>query len=335
MTQEFKIVGKIDLSKNDDRRKHKKTEETFDFSEFHKPLDEKVEKMSQDINQRYYTVDEENKRHDFVKNDASIDMDGYPNSFFDRQKADKYINDLEKIFMDKVGQNKVEWESSRENKSGIMAEKTAVVLLHKVLGEGFLVVRSSRYDDYKGYDTFIVDLETGNPICGVDEMGANDTTSLMKKGDKIYDRVVSKNGAYIQYGAIIRDQKLERRSLKNVPAFYLAIDRKDLAAVLPHISEDETNTEELRVVQGLVSSLEQQLKNLYWEFDGESYEDLKKRKDELKQELEELKKGNDGIFPQTEEGRSWKKEMGKNNLKMNIMSFKKSLAKMKALAGIK
>ncbi len=328
--QEFKVVGKIDLASLEKFNKPKRgmTEKVSGFDEYQNILDEKLGIMAQEINGHY---------GDFVSADGSISMDSYPEDFFDRRRADEYIKKLEDIFITQSGQNRETWEREREKKAGIVAEKVLVLLFHKMMGKadnGFVTVRASRYDDYHGIDTVIIDKETGNPICGFDEMSADEDDSLRQKGSKIYNQIVSYDGALIQYGAIIKDGKLQKRTLKNVPAFYLAISKKELEEVLPNLAGEDVSAQEIKIFQSLVSSLEQQLKNIYREYDGE-YNELRLIRNRLLKELEELKESQPGIsLSQTEAGRDWKKAMGENNLKMNIANFKKSLAKMKKLAGI-
>ncbi len=319
------IVGKMDLSQFD---KKPKVEKSVGFDEHQAGLDRQLAKMAQQINSQYGF---------FVAENAGISLDSYPADFYDRAKADKYVADLENIFIEKSGQSREVWEKEREKKSGIVAEKSLVLLFHKIMGgrgNGFLTVRSSTFDDYHGVDTVIIDEETGNPICGFDEMSANENKSLQEKGEKISRKVISQNGAYIQYGAIIRDGKLEKRALKNVPAFYLALSQKDLEEVLPNLAEETVSPVELKVFQRLIMSLEQQLANIYWQFNGD-HESLKQRKAELMQELEVLKNSQAGTsLSQTDAGRTWKKAMGENNLQINILNFKKSLVKMKKMAGL-
>ncbi|HNX11252.1 MAG TPA: hypothetical protein PKI61_03870 [bacterium] len=328
MGQEFKPLGKIDLSQFDKYAKKPKAEKLAGFSEYQQGLDKQLKKVAQEINDSYGY---------FVSDDAAIALDSYPPDFYDRSRAEKYISDTENIFIEKSGLSREAWEKDRETKMGIIAEKVLILLFHKITGgqgNGFITVRSSRFDDYHGIDTVIIDEETGNPICGVDEMSANENHSLENKGEKISDRIISKNGAYIQYGAVIKNGKLEKRVLKNVPAFYLALSQKDLEEVLPFLEGEEASPVEKKIFQRLVLSLEQQLKNLYWEFDGD-YNTLKDRREALLLELEEIKKNQtDLALSKTDIGREWKKSMGENNLKLNILHFKKSLAKMKKMAGL-
>jgi hypothetical protein len=322
------IVGHMDLSQFDKYAKKPSTEKVVGFAEYQAGLDQQLEKVAQQINDRYGF---------FVDQDASISLDSYPDDFYDRAKAEKYIADLENIFIEKSGQSREVWEQEREKKNGIVAEKALVLLFHKMMGgrgNGFLTVRSSRFDDYHGVDTVIIDEETGNPICGFDEMSDNENQSLEQKGEKISRKMIAHNGAHIQYGAIIRNGQLAKRALKNVPAFYLAISQKDLEELLPNLEKEEAGPAELKIFQRLITSLEQQLTNIYWEFNG-NYPDLKQKKEKLLQELEALKKSQAGtsLF-ETEAGQNWKKAMGENNLQINILNFKKSLVKMKKMAGL-
>ncbi|PIT95151.1 hypothetical protein COT98_00990 [Candidatus Falkowbacteria bacterium CG10_big_fil_rev_8_21_14_0_10_39_9] len=325
------IVGKLDLSQFDRRPKAEKSvaSKKTGFNEYQESLDRQLDKMAGQINDQYGY---------FVDKTANISLDSYPADFYDRAKADKYVDDLKNIFVEKSGQSREVWEKEQEKKDGIVTEKVLVLLFHKIMGargDGFLTVRSSTFDDYHGVDTVIIDEESGNAICGFDEMSANENTSLAEKGDKISRKVISRNGAYIQYGATIKDQKLEKKSLKNVPAFYLALSHKDLEEVLPNLEGKDVGPVELKTFQKLITSLEQQLANLYWEFDDVDIAVLHQKQEDLKKEKEIIKKNNPDIpFFEMEAGRNWRKAQGENNFRINILNFKKSLVKMKKMAGL-
>ena len=67
-----------------------------------------------------------------------------------------------------------EYETDKDKSMRILSdcfEQIVPIILTKVAPERLIVVRSSKYDDYRnGVDTIIIDRETGNIICSVDEV---------------------------------------------------------------------------------------------------------------------------------------------------------------------
>lgn len=135
------------------------------------------------------------------------------------------------------------YEMKQENKMSSKWEKAAVILLSRVLGSQFIVVRSSIYDDYhNGTDTIIVDKESGAVICAIDLV--NDQV-----GGKRYDEKIkkfaknSKTGGKIDFCITMEkdisgQNKLVRESLSEVPKFFLPVDERDLKQLLEETSSD-------------------------------------------------------------------------------------------------
>ncbi len=332
MTEKFgqnklKIVGKIDLSQFE----KKKTDSFEKRKNNYEILDNSLKAMAEKVNAEYGY---------FLKPDGSIDMMADDYLFSNKGVDMEYIVDKEKIFASKDGLGREQWAEKREQSPGIVTEKLLTLVLHKFLGDNFIVARTATFDDYyHGVDNLIIDKETGTPICGFDEMGADEETSYRQKGEKIYNSIIKRNGVYVKYGATIRHEseepnpagELYKKSLKNVPAFYLSMGKEDLNALLPLVGQDGKSAAELAVFERLLRSIETQLGSLYKDYINLD-RDLAARRHELLLEQEELKdRLGDPDWSQTNEGRNWKWRMGKNNLRLNIKNFQKSLDKMKAI----
>ncbi len=159
----------------------------------------------------------------------------------------------------------------RENKEvskSNQAEMAITALMHKVLKERFLVVRTSIFDDYKnGIDNLILDKETGAVICAFDEVLENDGDRIRgasKKIEKIKRSAIS-GGTRAKYGVSLSNKKIVRAKAESVPVFYLAIESKDLAGLTNDLyyGQDGTTTDiENKLFAYLVRSIEEQKKML-------------------------------------------------------------------------
>lgn len=150
-------------------------------------------------------------------------------------------------------------EASKANQ----AEMVITALLHKVLKEKFLVVRSAMFDDYKhGIDNLILDKETGAVICAFDEVIENvgdRERGASKKIEKI-KKIAVKGGTEAKYGIALRGEALTRAHPRNIPVFYLTLEGKDLIELTDLLSrEGDTLTEaEQRLYAHLVGSIKEQ-----------------------------------------------------------------------------
>jgi hypothetical protein len=299
--QEFKIIGKIDLDK------FKKPEKP-NFGEM---LNTKLKAMSERINDRYGY---------FLKSDGSVAMDSPAYQFPDKDLDQSFVENKEEEFAAKKKITHAAWSAEREKVRGIVTEKALTLILDKVLGDDFIIARTATYDDYRhGVDTLIIDKTTGNPICGVDEMGADDAHSYQKKGQKIYD-IINHNGAFVKYGATFKNGALQQKSIKNVPAFYLALDEHDLDKVLPAIAKDELSEAEIDIFGRIISSFDHQIASLYKDYINIDNNPFDLRKELLAEYANQ---------PTNFDLSDWKKRMGQNNLRLNLLNFQKSLQSMK------
>ncbi|MEI7620313.1 MAG: hypothetical protein WCJ57_01955 [Candidatus Falkowbacteria bacterium] len=318
----MKVVGKIDLSQFEKKPKKLESRNNYEKKEnYNEMLNLKLKEMSERVN---------NSFGHFLQSDGSIDMESSSYRFSDKENDRQTIKTKEETFAAGKGQTREKWLEDRENARGIVTEKALTLVLDKILGDDFIIARSSALDDYShGVDTLIVDKKTGAPICGMDEMGAIDNRGYSVKGSKIYDIINKYNGTFIKYGATFRNGELQCKSIKNVPTFYLSLDENDLDKVLPAIANDEISEVEASIFQRLLHSLDSQIATYYKEHTNlkENLFDVKKA---LLLEQDDLKDtfGDEG-WGRTDEGREWKRRMGQNNLRLNILNFQKSLQKMK------
>jgi hypothetical protein len=157
------------------------------------------------------------------------------------------------------------WKDNREKSLSSKLEMSVTSVFHKVLKSEFLVVRASTYDDYhNGADTVIVNKETGDVICAIDEFNDEGDRSAAKqqKAKKTDNR-----GASIRYGLTFKKDnvdgapKLAVGPLSNIPVFYLKLSREELESLLTgmdYSSTDRLNPVELEIFDKLTAYLGEQ-----------------------------------------------------------------------------
>lgn len=156
------------------------------------------------------------------------------------------------------------WKANREKSASSKLEMAVTGVFHKVLKSEFLVVRSSTYDDYhNGADTIIVNKETGDVICAIDEFhDQGDRTAA--KADKA--RKTDGRGTGIKYGLTFEKDaagasKLAAGPIRNIPIFYLKLSREELESLLAGMdcgSTDQLAPVELETFDKLTGYLEKQ-----------------------------------------------------------------------------
>jgi hypothetical protein len=171
----------------------------------------------------------------------------------------------EEAFSQEAGKNLIDWRRDKEKNPASLTEMALTVMLHKFLKDHFIVARSSSFDDYNnGVDQVLVYKETGEVVCGIDEVAVNpsDKDGGAKKAVKL-GNIMAKGGAHIKYGAKLDNGQLVRAEVKNIPAFYMSLGRDELGELLASIKQDqaEISAVEEKIFSRLIESLESQTKN--------------------------------------------------------------------------
>jgi pyruvate dehydrogenase complex dehydrogenase (E1) component len=101
-------------------------------------------------------------------------------------------------------------------------------VFHRILGREFVVASASVYDDYfNGIDTVLVDKETGDVICALDEVHDEEGRARHQKKIESIIKTAKKGGAKIKYGITFEKDdktganKLVQKTISNIPKFYL------------------------------------------------------------------------------------------------------------------
>jgi len=236
----IKILGKIELPP---------TERRINFDLYKIKLEKYLAQMSQEINQEY---------GDFLEVDGSIKMENIS------ELDQKIISSQEESWARDEGKTVDGWKESRGKNPATMAELAVSVLLHKAIGDKFIIARASKFDDYQnGVDNVLIDRENGNIVCGFDEvLGREGNDGSEKKKLKLM-REAERGGINIRYGATIEKGELKRKSFRNIPAFYLGLSKDELGKTLESLDKDaEMSESEKLVLNKLFVSLETQINDL-------------------------------------------------------------------------
>lgn len=149
-------------------------------------------------------------------------------------------------------------------------EMAMTILLHKAFGKRYIIVRSSKYDDYNrdgGIDNVLVDKETGTVICGFDEVRNNPKSHRKaEKGDKVLERARA-GGTELIYGLSIDEGTMKLKSMSNLPLFFLSIDEDEYEELIGSLQYGERrytnlNDVEKKYIEKIRTSISDQQKQL-------------------------------------------------------------------------
>jgi len=198
-------------------------------------------------------------------------IDDHKKSVYDAQRS--HSGSFEKIVQDRyLNTYGIETEEGivahyrqeQSKKLSNQAEMAITALLHKILKDRFLVVRSSEIDDYfHGMDNLILDKETGALICAFDEVLENpsDSEKVSPKIQKVQN-ILSKGGAEVSYGiALTNEKKLVRSHVRHIPVFHLNLKKADLMILTENLGDNfdgAVSDNERRIFTQLVDSIEEQ-----------------------------------------------------------------------------
>jgi len=252
----------IDLSRFEKEKREKEITRDKNLESYLPFLNDSMQKIA------------ENNNHDFpgfLDSDNRIAISGYD------EEIDKKIVEKDELkFSLKENKTLANWQIDKEKDSSNLTEISITILLHKVLGNDFIVARSSAYDDYRnGVDQVIIYKPTGEVVCGIDEviLRTGDADSVVKS-EKL-QKVMLAGGANVKYGAklnrvvskvaekkyeFIEKGGLVRSEVEHVPAFYMALSKLELGELLENLKNNPNKTSEfeLAIFRKLLNSLELQ-----------------------------------------------------------------------------
>lgn len=150
------------------------------------------------------------------------------------------------------------WKENKSREKNSQMEMAVTLLLSKMLGQGFLVLRTAAIDDYDhGVDNIILDFHTGEVVGAFDEVHQSDNGErLAKKKDKIHT-VAKRGGAKVRYGLKLENGVLTRAELRGVPVFYLGLTSEELDELVGALRDDDAEVMEV-IFKKLIDSLKLQ-----------------------------------------------------------------------------
>lgn len=234
----------------------------IDLSQFDRPKkDLNPDKYLSQLKDRLSLLAQESNQSfpGFLNNEGRIILAGP-----EAQGDEALVRAQEDGFSQGVHKSLEEWHRTTERNPANLTEMALTVMLHKFLKEKFIVARSSTYDDYNnGVDQVLVYKETGEVVCGFDEViGNNGDDGGLKKAAKL-ERLMARGGARIKYGAKKVGTELVRGEVREIPAFYMSLSKAELAELLESLSSssERISAPEEKLFEKLINSLETQTLN--------------------------------------------------------------------------
>jgi len=150
-------------------------------------------------------------------------------------------------------------------KEGEQFEVIKTIIFNKFLGNDFVAVRSSLYDDFKnGVDNIILDKKTGNLICAFDEVASISGKEFEDKKEKVLSKNIKQKGVKLKYGIYLKGEKIDLGPIQNIPLFYLALPSDRLKEAIKKLSpslEEKTDYEK-KLFEFFISLIKHQIKTL-------------------------------------------------------------------------
>lgn len=159
-----------------------------------------------------------------------------------------------------------EWLEGEEKEKSKQLEMVVTILLHKAFGDKYIVVRSSKYDDYtRGVDNVIVNKETGAIICAVDDVRENQwNNNRESEKDRVILNKTRAGGAELIYGFTLDDnKKIKLASFDNLPIFRLGLTEDEYYEIVnaveyKHGEANKLNEVEKKILDKILASIRAQ-----------------------------------------------------------------------------
>lgn len=169
------------------------------------------------------------------------------------EKPKQPLSQKEQERLDTENKAKVQtWLEEEERKKSKQLEMVVTILLHKAFGDKYIVVRSSKYDDYtRGVDNVIVNKETGAIICAVDDVRENQWNDDRESGkDRVILDKTRAGGAELIYGFTLdANKKIKLASLDNLPIFRLGLTEDEYDEIVNAVEYKSGETNELNEIE--------------------------------------------------------------------------------------
>jgi hypothetical protein len=241
---DIKVGNKIKIDERNYNRPRRRLESFLPLMK--QKLAQKVEEYNQDY------------KCSWLDKGATISMSEHP----DWQKDEAVCDEQEQQWAREMSKGHEQWQSDKEKNSADLTEIALTLSLQRLLPANLMVVRSARYDDYNnGVDQLIIDRDSGSVVCGIDEVINRQGNSGPSKKEKKVVRKMLRGGAQVKYGARVEKSILYLESLKNIPAFYLSLEKNELLNLCESLEKEEATAGERALLANLQTSLDEQIKS--------------------------------------------------------------------------
>ncbi len=240
---DIKVGDKIELDEQNYSRPRRRLESFLPL------MKQKLAQQAEMYNQDYECS--------WLDKDVTISMVEHP----DWQEDEAIANEQEKQWARETGKSHKQWQLDKEKNPANLTEIALTLSLQRLLPANLMVVRSARYDDYNGIDQLIIDRDSGSVVCGIDEViNRQDNPSPNKKENKVKQKILN-GGVVVKYGACVEKGTLRLGELKNIPAFYLSLEKNELANLCESLEQEEVTVNERNLLTHLKTSLGEQIKS--------------------------------------------------------------------------
>jgi len=235
-----------------------------------------------DEEQRGYEADEVAADLDHVRR-KEIMYAGLDNEKVVKFKATEVGLNTEGVVHEELISQLLKLEARRKYKhAGSQAEVAIPLALAEALGDRYLVVRTSEYDDFEaGVDHLIIDRQTGLVVCAIDEVVESGRT--VEKQERSAAKL-RRGGSSVKYGLKDVNGQLVKGRLNHLATFIMPIEKQNISGCLKELAEGQTGTFSRQVVANIVASMESQLEYLSQVDDDHSLD-----KQALQQAIEKLR----------------------------------------------
>jgi len=220
-----------------------------------------------------------------VRSNCRIEMDQFDKiySIQEIEKDKKEISRIESL----VGVG----ESAPEKHLGEQLEMLKTGIFNKFLPDSFVTARASRFDDIKnGADNVIIDRQSENIVCALDEVGEIKGARFEAKKSQVL-RKNQKGGIYLKYALAAKNgQIIPSQGIQNIPIFYLALSRehikKGIQEFVPSIDKPPSDYER-KIFDYFVSSIDTQIKAI--ELNSDLDKTLRERVESFKNTINQIR----------------------------------------------
>lgn len=230
-------------------------------------LEKYLEKISENLNKEGVPVTRE----------CRINLDAfdkvYPREEIEKDKIE--IREYERKWYKGLSESEI--RKQKLEQAGEKLEMLKTAIFNKNLSEDFIVARTSSHDDIKnGIDNIVLERETGNLVCALDEVSEISGPIFEEKKKKVLDKNRRGDGK-LKYGIKLEKGRISLGKIENLPIFYLALPQRYLEKGIEEFipSFEKKSEYETNIFYWFISSIDSQIKTL--KLEARLNKDLKQR----------------------------------------------------------